>query len=981
VDSKKAFALARSAPTPSSHRWTPALALVVLLCALLIPSAASADPDPAAPAASFDYTPPSPTTGGTVTFRSTSTPGILGAEIVSEAWDLNGDGNFDDATGSQVKTSFATVGDHTVGLRVTDANGLSDEATAVVSVATQSPIASFSVSPESPSTLETVTFTSTSTDPDGTIASYSWDLNGDGVFGDATGSEAQQLFPFAGTYTVGLQVTDNDGASAVATQTITVGNRPPVSSFDHSPATPSTGDTITLTSTAADPDGSIASYSWDLNGDNNFDDATGQQAQVSFADPGDHTVSLRVTDNDGASAVASNVITVANRPPTAGFTSSPSAPKTGEQVTFTSTSSDPDDGIASYAWDLDGDNQFDDGSGSTAQKSFSTPGAHTVTLKVTDASGATDTVTHTIEVANREPIAAFTHSPISPETGDSVTFTSTSTDPDGSIVSLAWDLNGDGQFDDGSGSTAQRTFQLPGAYTVRLQVTDNEGATAVATETVSIANRPPAGSFGFSPASPKTLEPVTFTSASTDPEGLPLTTEWDLDDDGHYDDATGDSAQRSFPVAGNYTVRMRVTDSAGATDTATRVVTVLNQPPQASFDITPPDPTTDGPLTFTSTSTDPEGLPLATSWDLDGDGSFEASGATVQHQFTVPGSYPVTMKVVDASGASDTASQTVTIPNRPPTASVDHDPKSPQTRVPVTFTATAQDPEHRVKSLTWDSDNDGQFDDGTGTTITKTFNKPGPYTVRFRIEDQDGASTIAEDVVAVGNRPPVASFVVLPESPTAGVAATLVSTSLDPDTPLEKWQWDLNGDGAYDDAEGPQIQHTFPAPGLYTVGLRVLDSEDVDNFALQPVAVKAAPPAGPAQQATPTSYQLLSPFPVVRLAGRIVRAGTTLRLFSIVAPSGARVVVVCRGHGCPFRSSARSAAAPRDGKANAPASLRIRKLERRLLKKGVRIAVYVTKPGTIGKYVLFKFRAMRPPVRIDRCLMPAAPNKPVQCPS
>jgi PKD repeat protein len=980
VDSKKAFALARPAPTPTSHRWILALALVVLLGALIFPAAAPADHNPAGPSASFTYAPSSPTTADTLTFTDTSTPGILGAEIVSEAWDLNGDGNFDDGSGSQVTTSFATPGDHTVGLQVTDANGLSDVTTSVVSVATQPPVASFSVSPESPSTLETVIFTSTSSDPDGTIASYEWDLNGDGLFDDAAGPEAQKLFPFAGTYTVGLRVTDNDGASAVATETIAVGNRPPVSSFDHSPASPSTGDTITLTSTATDPDGSIASYSWDLNGDNNFDDATGQQAQVSFADPGDHTVRLRVTDNDGASAASSDVITVANRPPTASFTSSPPEPKTGDQVTFTSTSSDPDDGISSYAWDLDGDNQFDDGSSATAQKTFSTPGSHTVSLKVTDASGATDTVTQTIAIANREPTAAFTYSPTSPKTGEPVSFTSTSTDSDGSIVGYAWDLNGDGQFDDGSGDTAQRTFQLPGDYTVRLQVTDNDGATAVATETVSIANRPPTASFGYTPANPKTLEPVTFTSSSTDPEGLPLTTEWDLDGDGHYDDARGDSAQRSFPVAGTYTVSVRVTDSAGATDKATREVTVLNQPPQASFEIAPSDPTTDGPVTFSSTSTDPEGLPLTTTWDLDNNGSFESSGATVQHQFTVPGSYPVTLKVVDASGASDTASQTVTIPNRPPTATVDHEPKSPQTRVPVTFTATAQDPEHRVKSLAWDSDNDGKFDNGTGTTLTRTFNKPGAYTVRFRVEDQDGASAIAQDVVAVGNRPPVSSFVVLPQSPTAGVAATLVSTSLDPDTPLEKWQWDLNGDGVYDDAEGAQIQHTFPAPGSYTVGLRVFDSEEVSNDAVETIVVQS-PPAAPTGAQLAPAYQLLSPFPIVRLAGRIARAGTTLRLFSVVAPPGARVVVVCRGHGCPFRTSARSATAPRDGKAHASTSLRIRKLERRVLRKGVSIGVYVTKPGTIGKYVLFKFRRMRPPARIDRCLMPAAPSKPVECPS
>jgi hypothetical protein len=132
----------------------------------------------------------------------------------------------------------------------------------------------------------------------------------------------------------------------------------------------------------------------------------------------------------------------------------------------------------------------------------------------------------------------------------------------------------------------------------------------------------------------------------------------------------------------------------------------------------------------------------------------------------------------------------------------------------------------------------------------------------------------------------------------------------------------------------------------------------------------------------PSGPKLLSPFPVVRLAGRISKAGTRLRLFAIEAPPGARVVVMCRGRSCPFRLSARSAVAdPGKGKVHASASLRIRQLEKRVLKKGVTVTIYVTKPGTIGKYVQFRFLKRRPPARIDRCLMPSNPSKPAQCPS
>jgi PKD repeat protein len=982
VDCKIVLAWARFTRSLTTRPRILALALALLSCGVALPAAARADADPTKPSASFTFTPPSPATGGTVTLRSTSTPGPLGGEIVSEAWDLDNDGSFDDDTGPQVKTSFATPGDHTVGLQVTDSLGASDVATAVITVLTQSPSASFSVSPQSPSTLETVTFSSTSTDPDGAIVSYAWDLDNDGNFNDGTASDVQRSFLFAGTYTVRLLVTDNDGATAVATEQVEVGNQPPVASFDQSPASPTTSEQITFTSTSTDPDGAITSYAWDLNDDGQFEDGTGAQAQTSFAVPGPHTVRLRVGDNDGATAVATVAVEVANQDPTASFGFSPETPKTLEQVTFTSTSTDPEGSIASLEWDLDNDGQYDDATGPTAQRSFPAAGTYAVKLKVTDSSGASATTGVDVPVANRPPVAAFGFSPSSPKSADEIALTSLSTDPDGSIASYAWDLDDDGQFDDGTGATAITSFATPGQHNVRLQVSDDNGATDVATVPIDVANRPPTAAFTFSPQSPKTLEQVTFTSTSTDPEGSIASLEWDLDNDGQYDDATGPTAQRSFPIAGNYTMKLRVTDSSGALDTETKVVTALNQGPTASFQTSPAEPTTDGPVTFTSTSTDPEGLPLTTAWDLDDDGSFETSGATVQHQFTVPNTYNFEVRVVDASGVSDTASGNITIPNRPPTASVDHTPKSPNTRTQITFTATADDPEHRVKSLAWDSDNDGQFDDGTGTTLSRSFNKPGAYTVRFRIEDLDGASAVTEDVVAVNNQPPTASFVVLPESPTAGAAATLVSTSLDPDTPLEKWLWDLDGDGEYDDGTGPQIKHTFPAAGSYTVGLRVFDSEEVDNFVVQTIAVQLPPaPATAAPQLAPSSYQLLSPFPVVRLAGRIGQKGTRLRLFKIEAPLGARVLLRCRGKGCPFRRSARSAEAPGDGKAHASASLRIRKLEKRLLKPGVKITIYVTKAGTIGKYVQFKFRHLRPPARIDRCLLPTDPSKPVECPS
>ena len=72
-------------------------------------------------------------------------------------------------------------------------------------------------------TGERVDMRSTSTDaPDGTVASQAWDLDDDGAFDDGTGDQASRVFPAAGSYTVRLRVTDDDGASHVTSRSVAV---------------------------------------------------------------------------------------------------------------------------------------------------------------------------------------------------------------------------------------------------------------------------------------------------------------------------------------------------------------------------------------------------------------------------------------------------------------------------------------------------------------------------------------------------------------------------------------------------------------------------------------------------------------------------------------------------------------------------------------------------------------------------------------
>jgi hypothetical protein len=84
-----------------------------------------------------------------------------------------------------------------------------------------------------------------------------------------------------------------------------------------------------------------------------------------------------------------------------------------------------------------------------------------------------------------------------------VTFVSYSEDRDGQITEQAWDLSGDGNFDDATGPLVTRRFSVPGARTVTLRVTDDQGAASTLSLTISVREQPLAG-----PSPPPLRQPV-----------------------------------------------------------------------------------------------------------------------------------------------------------------------------------------------------------------------------------------------------------------------------------------------------------------------------------------------------------------------------------------------------------------------------------------------------------------------------------------
>ncbi len=179
---------------------------------------------------------------------------------------------------------------------------------------------------------------------------------------------------------------------------IQVGTDLPVATFTTNPDGPvPTNTPITFTSTATDSDGTITNTRWDLNGDDDYDDATGASVTHTFATAGDHSVRMKVTDDELGVKTRTVIVHVDDQAPTATFDISPSTVTTATAVTFTSTATDPENAISSREWDLDGDATYES-SGPIVQRTFDTAGTYLIRHRVVDGSGHAVVVTRQLTV-------------------------------------------------------------------------------------------------------------------------------------------------------------------------------------------------------------------------------------------------------------------------------------------------------------------------------------------------------------------------------------------------------------------------------------------------------------------------------------------------------------------------------------------------------------------------------------------------------
>ncbi len=394
---------------------------------------------------------------------------------------LTFDWNFGDGTahGSGVAPShtYATGGNFTVTLTVTDGKGGSD--TKTVSAAVDSLPVANPGGPYIGGINVAVTFDgSASSDPDNDPLTYAWDF-GDNSTG--TGAKPSHTYGAGGAYTVKLTVDDGRGGTNTKSTAASI-SQPPVASIG-GPYLPVLNVPLTLDGSAShDPANLPITIDW------NFGDGTAHanvpQPVHTYTSTGTFTITLKVTNSSSLSDTKTAQVTI-DRPPVANA-GGPYTVASGTPLSFNgSGSSDPDGDTLTFDWD------FGDGSahasGASPSHTYVNGGTYLAVLTATDGKGGADSkfanVTVTGTSTNNPPVAKIT-GPTSGALSMSYNFdASTSTDPDNDPLTFAWDF-GDGGT--AVGAQASHTWLTGGPFTITLTASDGKGGVNSAMQSITI---------------------------------------------------------------------------------------------------------------------------------------------------------------------------------------------------------------------------------------------------------------------------------------------------------------------------------------------------------------------------------------------------------------------------------------------------------------------------------------------------------------
>jgi predicted esterase len=428
-------------------------------------------------------------------------------------------------------------------------------------------------------------------DPEGNALTYNWNIiSGTGAgFNDNTIVNPTFVAGSVGQFSIVLTVTDDKLLTDTDTLliSITAPNILPVANAGADRLHNLPPDSLQLSGTGTDDDGTIAGYKWrKISGPSLtfVNDAVANPVLNNLVS-GVYELELTVTDNRVGTGKDSMLLTV-NALPLANAGTDIFITGTSASIQLNGTaSSDPEGAILTYKWNIISGTGATLANGSTASPSFvtNTEGNYSVELKVSDPHGSSDldTVMITIAAANILPVAnAGADKLIHLPPNNTQLNGGASFDPDGTITTYKWrKITGPAMtFSNDAIDNPMANALTYGIYSFELVVTDNRGGIAKDTMLLTV-NNPPTANAGNNATITLPVNTVTLNgAASSDIDGS-ITYAWSQIGTGaNISSPSAPQTLVTFTSAGVYQFQLIVTDNRGANSTASVSVTVLPEP-------------------------------------------------------------------------------------------------------------------------------------------------------------------------------------------------------------------------------------------------------------------------------------------------------------------------------------------------------------------------------------------------------------------
>ncbi|SKC82426.1 gliding motility-associated C-terminal domain-containing protein [Ohtaekwangia koreensis] len=776
-------------------------------------------------------------------------------------------------TTSILTISALTAGTYVFRLTVTDDDGATgiDEVTVTVnpSSSNQSPIADAGPNITLSLPVNSTNLIGSGTDPDGTIASYSWvKISGPSAFMINTTSPVLSLTDLVeGVYIFRLTVTDDDGATATDNAQVivlpaTVNQTPSVTAGNNITVTLPT-NSLTLTAFASDPDGSIASYIWakQVGPAATLSGETTASLLMEDLQEGTYTFRVTVADNAGSTAFDEvNVIVLpegSNQPPLVNAGSDKTLFLPTNSLNLSGTASDNDGSITTYEWiKIQGPSVTESNTNSpTASLTNLVAGQYTFRLTATDDDGASafDEVNITVfpGTINQSPIANAGSNQSLVLPNSTATITGSGFDPDGSIVSYAWTqvLGASSVLENINSPTLIVNNLTEGVYRYQLTVEDDDGASGSDFVDITVVaegtNLPPIANAGFDQVIYLPQTTADLQGSGDDIDGTIQSYLWEKKSGG-VATLSGQATSKlslSGLAVGSYQFTLTVTDNGNLTNVDEVNVSVLpgsiNKNPivSAGNDLFFRAPIASFPIT--ATASDPDGSISFYNWTKVSGPAISPPAGVTTPVLTISnppeGTYVFRIDVTDNGGSTASDEVTVVIAppgtNSPPVVTTGNSFIVFKPASTATINGSAFDLDGAIASLVWTQEagpSTTSLSGANSTTLNVAGLDLGSYTFRLTAVDNESAEAFSEIVIEVRaeNLPPTAfagndTTLYLPDNFIA-----LTGTGDDPDGTIADLTWQqLSGPPANVNLDNnPIISISDLIEGVYLLKLTVTDN-------------------------------------------------------------------------------------------------------------------------------------------------------------